>query len=93
MQASRSVKGFVSGRVQGVGFRYFVMRLAQAENIQGYVRNLNDGRVEFFLQGDSSSVERVLGRIRVGPDYARVDELQLVDAREVAGLAEFVIRR
>jgi len=92
MQSCRSVKGFASGRVQGVGFRYFVLRHAQAEKLCGYVRNLNDGRVEFFLQGDSSSVDRVLGRIRVGPDYAQVGELQLVDVREVAGLTEFIIR-
>jgi len=92
MQSCRSVKGFASGRVQGVGFRYFVLRHAQAEKLCGYVRNLNDGRVEFLLQGDSSSVDRVLGRIRVGPDYAQVGELQLVDVREVAGLTEFIIR-
>lgn len=92
MQLFRSVKGFASGRVQGVGFRYFVKRHAQAEKLCGYVRNLSDGRVEFFLQGDSSSVDRVLGRIQVGPDYAQVGELQLFDAKEVPGLAEFVIR-
>ena len=60
MHQYRSVKGFASGRVQGVGFRYFVMRHAQDENLCGYVRNLNDGRVEFFLQGDADSVSRVL---------------------------------
>jgi acylphosphatase len=93
MKMVRSVKGFVSGRVQGVGFRYFVMRQAQAENICGYVRNLNDGRVEFFLQGAADSVSRVLGQIRLGPDYARVSELQLDDYDEIPGVAEFVIRR
>ena len=89
----RSVKGFASGRVQGVGFRYFVMRHAQAEKLYGYVRNLNDGRVEFFLQGDADSVSRVLGQIQLGPDYAQVSELQLGDTDEIQGLVEFVIRR
>ena len=93
MHQYRSVKGFASGRVQGVGFRYFVMRHAQAEKLYGYVRNLNDGRVEFFLQGDAGSVARVLGQIRVGPDYSRVSELQLSDTDEFPGLNEFVIRR
>jgi acylphosphatase len=93
MHQYRSVKGFASGRVQGVGFRYFVMRHAQAEKLYGYVRNLNDGRVEFFLQGDADSVSRVLGKIRVGPDYAQVSELQLSDIDEFPGLNEFVIRR
>jgi acylphosphatase len=93
MHQSRSVKGFASGRVQGVGFRYFVMRHAQAERLSGYVRNLNDGRVEFFLQGDADSVSRVLGQIRVGPDYSQVSALQLSDTDEFPGLNEFVIRR
>ena len=93
MHQSRSVKGFASGRVQGVGFRYFVMRHAQAERLYGYVRNLNDGRVEFFLQGKADSVSRVLGQIRVGPDYSQVSELQLSDTDEFPGLNEFVIRR
>lgn len=93
MHQYRSVKGFASGRVQGVGFRYFVMRHARAEELYGYVRNLNDGRVEFFLQGDADSVSRVLGRIRVGPDYSQVNELQLRDTDEFPGLDEFIIRR
>jgi len=92
MHQSRSVKGFVSGRVQGVGFRYFVMRHAQAEKLGGYVRNLNDGRVEFFLQGEVDSVSRVLGLIRIGPQYAQVSELQLGDTDPIPGLSEFVIR-
>ena len=92
MQQYRSVKGFVSGRVQGVGFRYFVMRQAQAEKLYGYVRNLSDGRVEFFLQGAPDSVQKVIGRIRVGPDYAQVGELQLIETQAVPQLAEFIIR-
>ena len=92
MQQYRSVKGLVSGRVQGVGFRYFVMRQAQAEELCGYVRNLSDGRVEFILQGDPDSVQKVIGRIRVGPDYAQVGELHLVETQEVLQLAEFTIR-
>jgi acylphosphatase len=93
MELIRSVKGFASGRVQGVGFRYFVLRQAQFENICGFVRNLNDGRVEFFLQGEADAVSRVLGQIRVGPDYAQVSELQYIDADKISGLTEFVIYR
>ncbi len=93
MHQSRSVKGFASGRVQGVGFRYFVMCHAQSAKLYGYVRNLNDGRVESFLQGDADSASRVLEQIRVGPDYAQVNELQLSDGDEFPSLNEFVIRR
>ena len=93
MELNRSVKGFASGRVQGVGFRYFVLRQAQSENICGFVRNLNDGRIEFFLQGEADAVSRVLGQIRVGPDYAQVSELQYIDADKISGITDFVIRR
>ncbi|MGB5326974.1 MAG: acylphosphatase [Gammaproteobacteria bacterium] len=93
MKMVRSARGLVSGRVQGVGFRYFVMRHAQAEKVCGYVRNLNDGRVEFLLQGEADSVSRVIGHIRVGPDYARVSELQLDDCDTIPGITGFAIRR
>ncbi len=88
----RSVKGFVKGRVQGVGFRYFVMRHAQARNLSGYVRNLDDGRVEFCLHGDGDSVASVTENIRVGPSHARVDELVFEETDQTPLTSGFVIR-
>lgn len=86
------VQGYVSGRVQGVGFRYFVMRHAEAAGIAGFVRNLGDGRVEFLLQGEPAAVERVLTQIHTGPSYARVSSVELRDQAEAFGGSEFVIR-
>ncbi len=88
----RSVKGFVTGRVQAVGFRYFVMRHAQARSLSGYVRNLDDGRVEFFLHGDVDSVATVTEKIRVGPPHARVDDLVFEETDQIPITSEFVIR-
>ena len=76
-----AVKGFVSGRVQGVGFRYFVMRQADTQQLSGYAKNLADGRVEFLLQGDEVAVQLVLEQIRRGPSYAKVTD---VEVEEVA---------
>ena len=90
MDQARSVTGFVSGRVQGVGFRYFVMRHAKAENLGGYVRNLDDGRVQFLLHGEAAAVAKVIEEIRVGPAHARVSDLVLEDTDEVT--TGFVIR-
>lgn len=87
-----SRKGFVTGRVQGVGFRYFVMRHAQARNLAGYVRNLDDGRVEFVLRGDADSVSTVIDNIRIGPPHARVDDLVFEDTDQVPDTSGFVIR-
>lgn len=72
-----SIKGFASGRVQGVGFRYFLRSSAQMHGLSGYAINLADGRVEFLLQGETVSIDRVIELIRAGPRHARVDEVTL----------------
>lgn len=66
---------FVSGRVQGVGFRYYVQDHAAVEGVHGYVRNLPDGRVEALLEGDDESVLRVERALRRGPAGARVEDV------------------
>ena len=63
----------VSGRVQGVGFRYFVQDHASVEGVHGYVRNLPDGRLEAVIEGDEESVVRIERALRRGPSGARVD--------------------
>jgi len=92
MDRARSVTGFVSGRVQGVGFRYFVMRHAQAENLCGYVRNLNDGRVQFLLHGEAGAVGKVIEQIRIGPAHARVSDLLVEDTDPMPLPTGFIIR-
>lgn len=87
-----SVTGFVCGRVQGVGFRYFVHRLAASENLVGYAVNLADGRVEFLLQGDADAVARVIERIRTGPAYARVSGVELEAAQDLPPRQGFTTR-
>lgn len=62
----------VEGRVQGVGFRYFVVREAQALGLSGWTRNLVDGRVEVLAAGDESALEVLAGRLWEGPRSARV---------------------
>jgi acylphosphatase len=65
----------ISGRVQGVGFRYFTYEHARREGVSGTVRNLPDGRVEVEVEGDSESVERVERAVRRGPPGARVQDV------------------
>ena len=81
----------VGGRVQGVGFRYYVSRQASAESVCGYVSNLADGRVEFLLQGEKSAIARMLELIRQGPSYSRVTDLDYQAAEIDAGRREFRI--
>ena len=74
----------ISGRVQGVGFRYFTQETAAREGVTGWVRNLPDGRLEAQLEGESDSVTRVERAIRQGPRGARVDHVE-VDTEEPSG--------
>jgi acylphosphatase len=87
-----SVKGYVRGRVQGVGFRYFVRTAAHQHGICGYVHNLADGRVEFLLQGDADALLPVIELIRTGPSHARVDEVRLDAPQDLAPCQGFTTR-
>jgi len=89
----RSVRGLVSGRVQGVGFRYFVQRRAENAGLRGFVRNLPDGRVEFLLQGPPDDVDAVIEQIRVGPPHSGVTGLQVEDDAQAPVASGFAILR
>jgi acylphosphatase len=66
----------ISGRVQGVGFRYFAEAAAAREGLHGWVRNLPDGRVEIAAEGDADALERFERHVRHGPPGARVDDVE-----------------
>jgi len=87
-----SIKGYVSGHVQGVGFRYFVRSLARQHDLSGYAHNLRDGRVEFLLQGAPTAVEQVVAQIRIGPRYSRVDAVSLEAVRDLPASEDFDTR-
>lgn len=89
----RAVRVFVAGRVQGVGFRYFVAREARALGLVGFVRNLRDGRVEAVVSGPQNKVEALLGACRRGPPGSRVDSVDVADSGEGTLPEPFEIRR
>lgn len=76
---SRGVRALVRGRVQGVGYRAFVVREAHRAGLAGYARNLPDGRVEVVAVGDAAEVERLLGWLAIGPAGGRVDDVECAD--------------
>jgi len=81
----------VRGRVQGVGFRWFVEREAHMLGIAGWVRNNHDGSVEVLAQGTRDQLSGLRSRLREGPRAARVDEVAEAEAQPVAGLSSFRI--
>jgi acylphosphatase len=67
----------VSGRVQGVGFRYATLQRARSRNVVGWVRNNADGAVEAVFEGPSEAVEALIAWCRLGPSGARVDDVKV----------------
>ena len=65
----------ISGRVQGVGFRYWVAREAELLELDGWVRNCRDGTVEALISGDADSVRRMVTRCHDGPPVAHVTKV------------------
>ena len=72
-----SVKIIVSGYVQGVGFRFFIARVAHSLNIKGYVKNLYNGDVEIYAEGSKELLDEVVEKAKIGPAYSHIDSIKL----------------
>ena len=91
MRNEAAKKWFVSGIVQGVGFRYFVQRKARSLGLTGWTRNLDDGRVEVYAAGGEPALRELGAALHVGPQMARVRGVEeLEDAPQ--RLADFSVR-
>jgi len=87
-----SYRFVVSGRVQGVGFRYAAMAQARRLGLSGWVGNRDDGAVEGLACGDDGSLARLRDWLAQGPPAARVERVEWMEAAEPA-MAGFEIRR
>ena len=83
----------IMGRVQGVGFRYFVWREAETLGIDGWVRNCADGTVEALAQGSSHDLDRFQNRLEEGPRWSRVTSVAVTDEADEEVPSGFEIRR
>jgi acylphosphatase len=90
-KAAQARRFLVRGRVQGVGFRWFVEREAHVLGIAGWVRNNADGSVEVLAIGSREQLLGLQSRLRAGPRAARVDDVEELEAKPVAGLTTFRI--
>jgi acylphosphatase len=71
-----TIQFIVSGAVQGVGYRYFVLHRAGVLGVAGWAKNLPDGRVEVLAQGTSESLAALESALRQGPPHARVSGVE-----------------
>jgi acylphosphatase len=90
--AEKAVAAVVSGRVQGVGFRWATRRAAQALGVSGWVANAPDGTVHAFAQGDEESVDEFVTFLRHGPPGATVTDVEVSEKPTRPGVLGFDIR-
>ncbi|WP_298188275.1 acylphosphatase [uncultured Pseudomonas sp.] len=84
--------GYVSGRVQGVYFRQATAQQAEQLALDGWVRNLVDGRVEVLFEGEEAAVAELADWLQQGPETAEVSGLELQELA-LQGIAGFIVRR
>ena len=73
----KSVRLYITGTVQGVFFRALIKEEAEKNNVKGFVRNLEDGRIEIFLEGDTNSVDKMMELCRKGPKHAQIKNVEI----------------
>ncbi|MBI3804363.1 MAG: acylphosphatase [Nitrospirae bacterium] len=83
---------YVSGRVQGVGYRDFAQRQAVSLHLNGYVRNLTDGRVELEVEGERGQIEQLIQALRRGPSRSKVTAVDATWAPTSRRFSDFSIR-
>jgi acylphosphatase len=82
----------VSGRVQGVGFRYFALDAGRREGLHGYVMNRDEGTVEAVAEGEAHAVERFERALRRGPSRSRVEHVRVEEMEPELTTTGFEIR-
>ncbi len=87
----KGLKIIVSGRVQGVGFRYFTVRKAQDYHILGSVKNMSDGSVEIIAYGDDENLPKFLSDIQKGPSFSFVTDCSVAEIPDSKAPARFKI--
>ncbi|MFW5998273.1 MAG: acylphosphatase [Bacillota bacterium] len=83
---------YLSGRVQGVGFRASARRKAGEIGVKGWVRNLYDGRVEAVIEGNKTEVQKMVKYLRKGPSFARVEDIEIHKEKYRDEFKNFTIR-
>jgi len=87
----RAVHAWVSGRVQEVGYRQMCRSVARSLDLAGWVRNLSDGRVELFAQGETGALDRLITWAWAGPSTAAVSGVESETAQPDVTLTDFFI--
>ncbi|MCX8172527.1 MAG: acylphosphatase [Archaeoglobaceae archaeon] len=88
----KALEIYVSGVVQGVGFRYYTAKIAKELGIKGFVKNLSDGRVYIYAVGEEKALEKFISSVRHGPPLAVVRDVEIKEAK-ILEFERFEVRR
>jgi acylphosphatase len=77
----KSVRLYINGIVQGIFFRAFIKTNAEKLNVKGFTRNLEDGRVEVFLEGDANDVNKMVDLCKKGPKHSQIKKVDIKPER------------
>lgn len=91
MNSSKRVHIWISGRVQGVGFRHFCRQKAVSLELTGWVRNRSDGRVELVMEGNAEDVDEAVKIIKRGPSASRVENFMIVEESVSGKMDSFTV--
>ncbi len=86
----KAVRLYIKGTVQGVFFRQFIKDNAERQNLRGFARNLEDGRVEVFIEGDNDNVDRMIELCKQGPRHSQIGNVE-VKEEKFQGFKEFKV--
>jgi acylphosphatase len=86
----KAVRLYLRGVVQGIFFRAFIKENAERHNVKGFIRNLEDGRIEIFLEGDLEAVDKMIELSQKGPKYAQIQNVEIKEEK-LQGFKEFKI--
>lgn len=89
----KAIKAIVSGTVQGVFFRAFVKEKADSLGIKGFVRNVEDGKVECYFEGDNEVIEKLMDEVRQGPQYSMIKNVDVSDEKYTGDYKDFRVLR
>jgi acylphosphatase len=77
----KAVRLYIKGTVQGIFFRQFIKDNAERNNVKGFVRNLEDGRVEVFIEGNNEDVDKMIELCKKGPKHSQIDDVEIKEEK------------
>jgi acylphosphatase len=77
----KAVRLYIKGTVQGIFFRQFIQDNSEKNNVKGFARNLEDGRVEVFMEGNNEDIDKMIELCRKGPKHSQIEDVEIKEEK------------